>query len=267
DADNEIIQASRSSPPPQILQQVLQDPTFQTNGQFDITKWQRYISSAGSEFASQVEQLYREYLPQRKLEEYLTADLYVSDAKLWRTWRDQHESVTVALLAVHPEEIPDSLAPVSDAELERYYGTHRDAFKRPAAAGVTYVGGARSPRAADDGGPPRCATPRAGRRRNGRFGTGASHPRSHRPPGCASGRGGCAHGHAGPPGRGPKQRHSAGQRRSPPQPPARPRAKAHRRGAVDARHVHGTGRERVGLRGPPGRDEPGDRRAAGGLRR
>ena len=97
-SDDEIIQAARSSPPPQIMQQVLQDPTFQTNGQFDITKWQRYISSAGSEFASQVEQLYRDYLPQRKLEDYLTADVYVSEAKLWRIWRDQHESVTVALL-------------------------------------------------------------------------------------------------------------------------------------------------------------------------
>ena len=148
-SDDEIIQAARSSPPPQILQQVLQDPTFQTNGQFDITKWQRYISSAGAEFASQVEQLYREYLPQRKLEEYLTADLYVSDAKLWRTWRDQHESVTVALLAVHPEEIPDSLAPVSDAELERYYGVHRDDFKRPAAAWLSYVELSRIPSAAD----------------------------------------------------------------------------------------------------------------------
>src|SRR2546427_9132690 len=144
-----IIQAAGSSPPPQILQQVLQDPTFQTNGQFDITKWQRYISSAGAEFASQVEQLYREYLPQCKLEEYLTADLYVSDARLWRTWRDQHESVTVALLAVHPEEIPDSLAPVSDAELERYDGVHRDDFKRPAAAWLSYVELSRIPSDAD----------------------------------------------------------------------------------------------------------------------
>src|SRR5437899_7503815 len=148
-SDDEIIQAARSSPPPQIMQQVLQDPTFQTNGQFDITKWQRYISSAGSEFASQVEQLYRDYLPQRKLEEYLTADLYVSDAKLWRTWRDQHESVTVALLAVHPEEIPDSLAPVSDAELERYYGAHKTDFKRPAAAWLSYVELPRIPEPAD----------------------------------------------------------------------------------------------------------------------
>ncbi|HTD71343.1 MAG TPA: peptidyl-prolyl cis-trans isomerase [Gemmatimonadales bacterium] len=148
-SDDEIVQAARSSPPPQIMQQVLEDPTFQTNGQFDITKWQRYISSAGSEFAAQVEQLYRDYLPQRKLEEYLTADVYTSDAKLWRIWRDQHESVTVALLAVHPEDVPDSLAPVSDAELERYYGAHQADFKRPAAAWVSYVELPRVPNAAD----------------------------------------------------------------------------------------------------------------------
>src|SRR2546429_215703 len=148
-SDDEIIQAARSAPPPQILQQVLQDATFQTNGQFDITKWQRYISSAGSEFASQAEQLYRDYLPQRKLEEYLTADVYVPDAKLWRIWRDQHESVTVALLAVRPEDVPDSLAPVSDLELERYYGAHQADFKRPAAAWVSYVELPRIPNAAD----------------------------------------------------------------------------------------------------------------------
>jgi parvulin-like peptidyl-prolyl isomerase len=148
-SDDEIIQAARSSPPPQIMQQVLQDPTFQTNGQFDITKWQRYISSAGSEFASQVEELYREYLPQRKLEDYLTADIYVSEAKLWRIWRDQHESVTVALLGVHPEDIPDTLAPVSDAELDRYYAVHQADFKRPAAAWLSYVALPRVPSAAD----------------------------------------------------------------------------------------------------------------------
>src|SRR5439155_445857 len=237
-SDDEIIQAARSSPPPQILQQVLQDPTFQTNGQFDITKWQRYISSAGPEFASQVEQLYREYLPQRKLEEYLTADLYVSDAKLWRTWRDQHESVTVALLAVHPDQRADRRRHVPpDAGRDQRVRAH-----------------------------PILASPHLGGLRAGRFGTGTSYPRTHSAPGCASGRRGCAHGHAGPPGRGPKHRHPAGQRRPPPQPPARPRAEAHRRGAVDARHLHGTGRERVGLRGPTGRDEPSDRRAAGELR-
>jgi len=101
-SDDEIRQMARSTPPPQILRQIMEDPTFQTNGQFDITKWQRYLGSASEEFRAQIEQLYREYLPERKLEEYLTADVYVSDAKLWRIWRDQHESVTVAVLAIRP---------------------------------------------------------------------------------------------------------------------------------------------------------------------
>jgi len=70
----------------------------------------------------------------------------VSDAKLWRIWRDQHESVTVAVLAVRPEDMPDSLVRMSDAELERYYETHQSDFKRPAAAWLSYVA---QPRVAD----------------------------------------------------------------------------------------------------------------------
>jgi len=64
-SDQEVIDAARNGPPPRILRQVLQDPTFQTNDQFDITKWQRYLSSAGPEVSAQIEQLYRAYLPQR----------------------------------------------------------------------------------------------------------------------------------------------------------------------------------------------------------
>src|SRR5256714_3549847 len=145
-SDDEIRQMAGSTAPPQILRQIMEDPAFQTDGQFDITKWQRYLGSASEEFRTQIEQLYREYLPERKLEDCLAADVYVSDAKLWRIWRDQHESVTVAVLAVRPEDVPDSLAPVSDAELQRYYDTHKSDFKRPAAAWLSYVA---QPRVAD----------------------------------------------------------------------------------------------------------------------
>src|SRR5260370_28167415 len=70
-SDQEVIDASRNGAPPRILRQVLQDPTFQTNGQFDITKWQRYLSSAGPEVSTPIEQLYRAYLPQRQLPPHL----------------------------------------------------------------------------------------------------------------------------------------------------------------------------------------------------
>jgi len=148
-SDDEISEAARSSPPPQILQQVLRDPQFQTNGQFDITKWQRYLVSADPQFRLQIEELYREYIPEQKLQQYLTSDIYQSDTKLWRLWRDQRESVTVAVAAVRPENIPDSLAPVSEAEVERYYAAHKDEFKQPATAWLSYVVLPRVPDAAD----------------------------------------------------------------------------------------------------------------------
>ena len=145
-SDQELIQAAQSAPPPEVMQ----SPEFQTNGQFDISKWQRYLASASDpQFLHTLEARYREQIPQVKLAQYLTADVYVPDTKLWRIYRDQHESVTVAMLAIRPEQIPDQEAPVSDAELQKYYEAHRADFKRPAVAFLSFIAQPRLPDPAD----------------------------------------------------------------------------------------------------------------------
>src|SRR5260370_15741051 len=101
-SDDEISEAARSSPPPQILQQVLRDPQFQTNGQFDITKWQRYLVSADTQFRLQIGQLYREYIPAQKLHQYLTSDIYQSATKPFRLCRPP----SVALARSRPRADP-----------------------------------------------------------------------------------------------------------------------------------------------------------------
>jgi len=144
--DAEIREAAQTSPPPEVYSY----PDFQTNGQFDATKWRRFLQSgANREFLLQLEQRYREQIPQVKLLQYITADLYVSDAKLWRVYRDQHDSVTIALLAVGPEQIPDAEVTLSDAELRRHYDEHKAEFKRPATARLSFVAVPRRPNAAD----------------------------------------------------------------------------------------------------------------------
>ncbi len=144
--DQEIRDAAQTSPPPEVYSY----PDFQTNGQFDATKWRRFLQSGGNqEFLAQLEARYRDQIPQAKLLQYITADLYVSDAKLWRIYRDQHDSVTVDLVAIGPEQVPDSAVPVSDAEASRYYGAHKNDFKRPAAAWLSFVAQSREPSPAD----------------------------------------------------------------------------------------------------------------------
>ena len=55
----------------------------------------------------------------------------------------------LSLVAIGPETIPDSAAPVSDAELEHYYASHQQDYKRRATALMSFVALAKEPNAAD----------------------------------------------------------------------------------------------------------------------
>ena len=144
-SDEEVIETARTSPPPEVMR----DPQFQTDSQFDIRKWQQFISTTSDRsLLAQLEAIYRQQIPLIKLQQYLTSDVYVSDAKLWRIYRDQHDSVRIASLAVWPSTVPDTSA-ISDAELSAYVAKHPDDFKRPAVAYVRFMMQSRLPNAAD----------------------------------------------------------------------------------------------------------------------
>ena len=143
-SDTEIIEAARTSPPPQVMN----DPQFQTDGQFDPRKWNQFLSTAGPQVLAQLEAIYRDEIPRMKLLQFLTSDVYVSDAKLWRLYRDQNDSVRVASLAVWPYAVSDT-SPISDGELKAYISKHEDDFKRPSVAYVRFVALARRPDGAD----------------------------------------------------------------------------------------------------------------------
>ena len=161
----ELLAAMRSSPPPDVMERT----EFQTDGQFDLEKWQRFLETADPQVQLALEQSYREMIPQGKLQQYLTADVYLSDARLWRAYRDQRDSIRVALLPLWPDALPDTGVSVTDAELRRYLSEHEDQYRRPAMAYLSYVALDRRPNAADTAaararvgrcGRKRCATAR-----------------------------------------------------------------------------------------------------------
>ena len=145
-SDQEIIDAARTSPPPEVMQ----TPDFQTNGQFDMNKWLRFLASGSSaELMLQLEDRYRQEIPQLKLAQYLTADVYVPDAELWQRWRDQRDSVTASVVAIQAALFPDSAVTVSDQDVQAYWTAHQSEFKRPALAFTTFLALPRAPVAAD----------------------------------------------------------------------------------------------------------------------
>jgi peptidyl-prolyl cis-trans isomerase D len=147
-SDDEIREAARSIPP----QEIMMNEQFQTNGQFDLTKYHEFLASPSlpPEFLLDLERYYREAIPRQKLYFQTVAGTYISDNELWRMWRNQHDSVTVRFIAFDPESmVPETAISITDEEISAYYRAHRDDFTRPARAKVKYIVLDRTPVAAD----------------------------------------------------------------------------------------------------------------------
>ena len=136
--DDEILQAARFSPPPQLMQA----PDLQTDGQFDPDKYQRFLRSPLAKqegLLFQLEQYYRNEIPKEKLFDQVASDVYVTDAQLWRRWQDSHDSAEVSFVLFPPDLISDSAVRVSDDEVRAYYDAHKKEFDRPGRAKVSVI--------------------------------------------------------------------------------------------------------------------------------
>ncbi|HVK00873.1 MAG TPA: peptidyl-prolyl cis-trans isomerase [Gemmatimonadales bacterium] len=144
---DEIVQAIRNSPPADFRNV----PEFQTDSQFDMNKYQRWLtSSVGAQYLPALEAQYRDQLRRSKLLRVVAADIYLSDAALWEQYRDENEQVKVAVTAIIPRNaVPDSAVKLTDEEVTAYYRSHQDDFKRSRTAFLSFVALPRLTNASD----------------------------------------------------------------------------------------------------------------------
>lgn len=137
-SDQEIIEASQQSPPPELMQ----SPDFQTEGQFDIAKYRRFIGSAAARSQGvllQLENYYRQEIPRAKLFDQLAGDVFVSDAKLWSVYRDLNDSAQVSFVMFDASTVPDSAVKIPDSELRQFYDKYKAQLERPGRAVVSVI--------------------------------------------------------------------------------------------------------------------------------
>lgn len=136
-SDDELIATLRGEPP----QEFQSAKEFQTDGQFDLAKYQRFLGSSGARgFIDQLAVEYRDRIKRAKLARQVTADVTVSDAALWEQYRDGKETVRVGLSAMLPEVlVPDTAIAVTPSELQRYFQAHRADFVATRTAYLSYV--------------------------------------------------------------------------------------------------------------------------------
>ena len=146
--DAEIRQLARTQPPPELYN----NPSFQTNGQFDPQKYVAFLSSPSvdNQLLLQLEAYYRDMIPRSKLFYQVTSGTHIPDSELWRIYRDARETVTVKYAAINPDHVVrDDAVTVSPREIEKFYKENKEDFKRAATARIRYVMVNRAPTAED----------------------------------------------------------------------------------------------------------------------
>ena len=131
--DEELRNAALFSPPPEWIS----DPAFQTDGQFDLVKYQQIVSGADPQTLLQLEAFYREIIPRGKLLRQVSSGIYLSDGELWDLYRQDNETASVSYVSFEPlTRVADDQVDVTPREISDYYSEHREDFLIPASATI-----------------------------------------------------------------------------------------------------------------------------------
>lgn len=134
-SDDEVVAAVLNSPQPEVMQ----SPNFQTNGQFDLAKYQAAIRGLDDMTLRSLEANARAGIPATKLQQMVMASAIVGDDELWDAYRLQNDKLKVSYLLVPSEKYPVDPASVAASDVERYYQTHKKVFEAPPQALLQYV--------------------------------------------------------------------------------------------------------------------------------
>ena len=145
-APEEIVYHLRNNPP-EFLRT---NEQFQTNGQFDMSKYQQALSDPRNFKAwIPIENYYRTTLPLLKLQQNVLATIRVTDKEAEEAYREDNEKVNVKYVWFDPTRIPASSIHVKEKDMKAYYKTHQKDYAEPEQRKIQYVILETKPTAAD----------------------------------------------------------------------------------------------------------------------
>ncbi len=141
----EISDAAQFNPPDYLR------PQFTTDaGGLDLAGYQMFLATLPPEQLVILEAYYRDVIPRGKLLRQVSSGIFLSDAELWREFRDQNEQVEIQYVPMDPSSrYQDTDFSVSDADIAQYYRQHQDEFEVPARASLKAVVLDKTPTPAD----------------------------------------------------------------------------------------------------------------------
>ena len=134
-SDSEIIYQIRHYP----LQEIRNNPSFQTNGKFD---WDKYYASFNNPEVPwyQIEDYYRQQvLPFQRLQDIISSTVRVSDSEVYEEYLKNNEKVKIKYLEVPFAKFTESDQAISKEEMEEYYNDNLAEFQQKEGRKLSYV--------------------------------------------------------------------------------------------------------------------------------
>lgn len=143
-SDMEIVSAIRNQPLPFVTQ----SPEFQTNGQFDYSKYLQALADPNRDWVP-LENYYRMELPRQKLQNLVQASVKVSEADIRRQFLDENRKARVAYAFVPASRFPVDASGLPEADVQRYYDEHKDDYRSEGQVWASSVPVEKRPSASD----------------------------------------------------------------------------------------------------------------------
>ncbi|MXY48667.1 MAG: hypothetical protein F4Y38_05115 [Gemmatimonadetes bacterium] len=143
--DAEILEAIRTNPPEYIRQQEM----FQTDGEFDQTKYLQALNDPAVEGWTFLEDQYRMLLPRQKLVSRVVSGARVTDLEVRQAFMNQNERLTARYLLFDPEDQVVEPESITDEDIAVYYSEHPEAFLEDDQVSISYVMIPKQPSVAD----------------------------------------------------------------------------------------------------------------------
>ncbi len=145
-SDGEVQFYVLNSPPPDVQS----NPQFQTDGRFDVSKYQQALRDKQNKMAViSLENYYRMSIPLQKLQQRVLALVRVSDGELLQSFRQDNEKADVKYVLFDPASISQSSLHITEKEMKAYYKEHEKDYRQPEQRKIQYLLFETKPTAAD----------------------------------------------------------------------------------------------------------------------
>lgn len=126
--------------PPEYVEYIKSVESFQTDGKFDINKYQQALQDpANYQQWIPFENMIKSQLPLQKLRQRIISTIRVSDPELYMDYIWKNEEVNVKYIACTQQTISSENIEVLDEEIQNYYKKNKEDYTEPEKRKLQYV--------------------------------------------------------------------------------------------------------------------------------